>query len=198
MTNRRQVIIAVAVALIFAGGVFADMMPVSEPVAGSMWDTCDFGRSECHEARLSGLFSCNFSAIDLSSSLTETFPKLKTGTAETSVARHRPDLTERSGSLDYCLYALLGLGVCRSGHWVRKSSLDFVPDWYHNGGPFQIGHSLAVSPEILCPAPAYCFVQPDSTVGGSVAPSRPDDTASLWWKSQFAPTVLAARPPPAL
>ncbi len=192
-----MVIIAVAVALIVAESVFADLMPLAKPAVDCQGIGQDCAQPVDQQAKLSGLFGCCFHTIDLCSSPTGTFPEPKMDSGEASEVQRHQGLTDGSNSFDLCLYALLGLGVCRSGHWVRRSSLGFVPDWYHNGGPFQIGHSLAVSPEILCPAPVYCFVQPDSAGEDSLAPSRPSATVSLWRKSQFAPTVLAPRGPPA-
>ncbi len=198
MTDRSRVIIAVAAALIATEGVFADLMPVCPLDAGR-------GRVSrvCEQAQLRGansysLFACPFNLSDLNSSPIVPLPETEAEGGTGRATQHGPDLTERSGSLDYCLYALLGLGLCRSGHWVRRSSLGSVPEWYHNAGPFQIGPNLAVSPEILCSVPVRCFVQPDSRVGDSLAPSRLDDTASLCRTSQFAPAVLAARGPPVL
>ena len=69
--------------------------------------------------------------------------------------------SDGQNSLGLCLCALLGLGVCRSAPWVKKLSLTVIPEWYHDGGPRQIGHSLAVTPDCLCSSSA-CFVQPQS------------------------------------
>jgi len=68
--------------------------------------------------------------------------------------------SDRIDSLHLCLSALISLGLCSSVHWMKKHSFGFIPEWYHNGGPFQIGHSHALMPGTLCPAPACCFIQP--------------------------------------
>ena len=196
--DKRALIITAAVALIVAEGVFADMMPVcpldadTERVSGGCDEAERRGASSC------GLFVGGFGISDLSSSSIFPLPETGTDGGTGRTTQHVLNLTERSDSLDYCLYALLGLGLCYSGHWVRWSSLDLIPQWYPDGGSFQVGHSLAASPKTLCSAPVCCFVQPDYTVGDSVAPFRPDETASLWRQSQFAPAALAARGPPVL
>jgi hypothetical protein len=195
--DRRMVIIAVAAALIVTESVSADLMPLATLAASCQGGGCDCSQPVDQQARLPDLFGCGFHTIDLSSSPMETFPEPRMGSGKVSETQRHQGLTDGSDSFDLCLFALLGLGVCHSGHWVRKSSLGFVPDWYHNGGPFQIGHSLAVSPEILCPAPVYCFVQPDSAGQDALALSRPSATTALGRTSQFTPTVLAARGPPA-
>ncbi len=78
-------------------------------------------------------------------------------TSETKLARI---LTDRQNSLTLCLYALLGLGLCRSASCVRKFHLSCIPDWYDAGGPYQVGHRLAISPDCLPSAPAFCFGPP--------------------------------------
>jgi hypothetical protein len=119
-----------------------------------------------------------------------------------SDARQNPEvqaprlLTDGVDSLSLCLSGLMGLGLWASAHWVKRLSFGFIPEWYHNGGPFQIGHSLAVSPESLCPVPVYCFVQPVCTAENAIAQYRVGMVLSLWRKSQCTPRVLGSRAPP--
>jgi len=126
----------------------------------------------------------------------ETWPEPQVGASEASEIEHYQGLTEGSTSFDLCLYALIGLGICRSGHWLRRPSLGFVPDWYHNGGPFQIGHSHALAPGALCPVPVCCFVQPMCAEDASMSPHCLQAVVPLWQKSQFAPGTHASRGPP--
>jgi hypothetical protein len=102
---------------------------------------------------------------------------------------------DRLDSLGLCLSALLGLGLCKSVPWVRKFSFTVIPAWYHDGGPAQIGHSFAVTPDCVCIAPV-CFVQPDPVVEDSVPRWRFSTVISLWRTSQFTPAVCAGRAPP--
>ena len=106
------------------------------------------------------------------------------------------DMTGGPGSASLCLYALMGLGLWSAPHWIKKLHLGHIPEWYHDGGPFQIGHSLAISPESLCPIPVFCFVQPDDTAEELIRQSRFRTIASSWQKSQFTFDVLAPRGPP--
>jgi hypothetical protein len=109
-----------------------------------------------------------------------------------------PALAEGQGSFGLCLYALLGLGLCRSAPLVRKLSFGCIPDWYHHGGPFQIGHSHVIGPDCLCSATVVCFIQPDCTADGLSPQYYWGTIASLLQKSQFSPTALASRGPPSM
>jgi hypothetical protein len=124
-------------------------------------------------------------------------PRAEADAGPTGQAQHLHLLVEGQSSLDLFLYALMGLGLCRSAPWVKKFSFDLIPDWYHSSGPFQIGHSLAVGPD-LCFAPVYCFVQPDCRAQDCPPQYYRGTIVSLWRKSQFTPTILASRGPPSL
>jgi hypothetical protein len=105
------------------------------------------------------------------------------------IFRHEQD------SLSFCLYALLGLGLLKSAPCAKRLSLGVVPGWYHDGGPFQVGHSLAVSPDCLCRA-TVCFVQPDLQAEDPLPQCRSHTLSTTSRESQFSPNVLASRGPP--
>jgi hypothetical protein len=107
-------------------------------------------------------------------------------------------LTDRQNSLTLCLYALLGLGLCRSAPLVRKFHFSCIPDWYHSGGPSQIGHSFAISPDCLTSTPVVCFVQPAGETEDVAPQYLSGAIAALLRKSQFTPTTLASRGPPSM
>jgi hypothetical protein len=113
------------------------------------------------------------------------------------VAEPNP-LTDGTNSLSLCLSALVGVGLISSGHWVKRLHLGFIPDWYHDGGPVQIGHSFAIMPNCLINTPVYCFVQPDSFSNKACLPQafRFKQIVSLWRDSQFTPDAIASRGPP--
>ena len=95
-----------------------------------------------------------------------------------------------------CLYALMGLGLCSSVHWVKKINLGHIPEWYHEGGPLQIGHSHAATPESLCSL-QVCFLAPqDDRAEDSLPQYHLGTIVSLWRKSQFTSSVIASRGPP--
>jgi hypothetical protein len=106
--------------------------------------------------------------------------------------------TDGQNSLHLCLYALLSMGLCRSVPYVKKFSLGVVPQWYHDGGPFQIGHSHAISPNCLDSAPACCFIQPDRATDDLEPHYRQGVVVSFWRTSQFTPSVLVSRGPPCM
>jgi len=101
------------------------------------------------------------------------------------------------GSLDFCLYALMGLGLCKSAPWVRRLSFGGIPEWYCAGGPYQLGGSHAIEPNCLC-STAVCFVQPDRRAEDSIPQYRLGTLAARWRQSQCTPTVLPARGPPTM
>ncbi len=97
--------------------------------------------------------------------------------------------------MDLCLYALLGLGLCKSAPWVKRLHIGVIPEWYHHNAPAQIGHSYAIEPTCLC-STAVCFVQPDCRAEDSVAPHRLRAVRSLGRASQSTLAVLPSRAPP--
>lgn len=106
--------------------------------------------------------------------------------------------SDRQNSLHLCLYALLTMGLGKSVPYVKKFSLGVVPQWYHDGGPFQVGHSHAIAPDCLDAVPVYCFIQPESGAEDLTPLFRHKTIVSLWRESQFTPLALASRGPPCM
>ncbi len=197
MINRRKLFIVVIGVYVATDSVYADMKPVSQSDA-----KCVQSSHVCIPKKLqytdfnSPSNYPSVAKIDLWS--VEFLPEANVDVSQTSEIQHPQILTNGQGSLNLCLSALIGLGLCSSAHWVKRLSFGFVPEWYHNGGPFQIGHSFAVTPESLCPVPVCCFVQPVCTVEDSLPQYRLGTVTSLWRKSQFTPVVIGPRGPPNL
>ena len=105
-------------------------------------------------------------------------------------------LTDGQSSVNLYLSALISLGLCSYAHCLKKLHSNFISEWHHSGGPFQIGHSIAVSPDSICPAPVCAFIQPAHAAEDHVPQYRLGAIVSLWRKSQFTVTVLAPRGPP--
>jgi len=192
-----MVITAVLVAFAMTVGVYADMMPISPSPAVS-YPLAPLG-NQAHSEPVSRhdaiarqvAFDLGFlSVASLAGGPINTEP---TGPAQPSVQI----LTTDRSSFDLCLYTLLGLGLCRSGHWVRRSGLGVVPEWYHTGGPYQIGHSHALEPNTLCPVPTCCFIQPNSTAADSLSARRTGVLAPRRHPSEQTPNNLPSRAPPA-
>ncbi len=195
MTKRRRDLIAVVVVLATRVGVYADMMPASPSNGAPRASAQARDRTACPSPNSPspGIGPAIFD-LDL-------WPvaSLPTTDAEVEPAGKTPpalQLLDRDpSSLDLCLYALMGLGLCRSAPWMKKLSFGGVPDWYHHAGPFQIGHSHPVGPNCLC-STVVCFAQPDNRADDVIWQHRLGTTAAVWRKSQFTPTVLASRGPP--
>ena len=195
MINRRKLLIAVLGGLVATAAVNADMVSVSQLDAESRQSPRVCGRTDLQPTDFAGLFDYP-SVTDLNLEPVRFSPEVGLGIGQPPLTQDAQILTDGQSSLSLCLSALIGLGLCSSAHCLKKLSFGFIPEWYHNGGPFQIGHSLAVSPESLCPAPACCFVQPVWAVEDSLPQYRLRTVASLWRKSQFTLCVLASRGPP--
>ena len=195
MTGVWKLIIGLVGGLIVTSTAFASIMPVSAGVAGRQFSDV---RSEkgCQNQSAYSRF-CSPSLDDLGSSSLDFSTEESETCGQTEQTQPLLRLTDATtNSFDLCVYALLGLGICRTGPWIKRFSFGSVPEWFHDGGPLQIGHSHAVMPKTLCSASACCFVQPDG---------QPDDrlprlsrwaVSPLLRKSLFTPCVLAARGPP--
>jgi hypothetical protein len=197
--ERRKAIGVVVLALGIAGAVRADMvqMPAEEVVSASSVAACD--HPDQQPPKVLDVFADPAPAgLDLLSG--GYFPETQADVAVGKVDSPQPALvlSDRQDSLSLCLYAMFTLGLCRSAPWVKKLSFGVVPGWYHDGGPFQIGHSHAADPDCLISAPVYCFLQPDSVADDPTPQYRQGTVVSLWRTSQFTPSVLASRGPPSM
>ena len=191
MVELRKTILSVAAIFVVAASAHAGLSPVCV-VDGASDAAYTLDLAQCQEVLLFGFSDRGPVAADVvphSERLAETAPGEEA----------EPAITLRDGrsSLDFCLYTLLGLGVFRSGHWVRRTSLGFIPEWYHSGAPQQIGHSHAVGPDAYCHA-AVCFVQPDVMPDRLMPLYDRGTIPSLVRTSQFISDVLASRAPPSL
>jgi hypothetical protein len=194
--NRKGTIIVLFSVLICTVSVHADMMSV--PAASAergkpAYIRCD--QTNLQYTGLQGPFNYP-GAANLDLWPVEFLPEQTADTGQTPELQNIRSLKEGPGSFALCLYALIGLGLCQAAPWVKKLSFGFIPEWYHNGGPFQIGHSHAVTPETLYPMPACCFLQPACMVESHIPKYSQRTIVSLWRKSQFTPDVITSRGPP--
>jgi len=193
MVRRKHIATIIAV-LVVAAVVRADMMPVGQ-VAASAWRLhYDHPRTEAPRASVSDLLFPQPVSSDLWQ--IHFLSEAKAALAQPSRMPSTQVLTDTTTSLSLCLYALMGLGLYSSAHWIKKHSFQLVPEWYHAGGPFQIGHSLAVTPDDLCPTATRCFLQPTFVTETPIPIYHAGTREFLWRKSQFAPAVLVPRGPP--
>jgi len=195
MIDGRRFITAVIGGLLITAVCCANMVAAPEPDVGR-------GQSSAVCSSSSLLYTNSLSPFnspsvaDLGVWPVHFLPEKNSDAKQASESQHPQALTEGTSSLSLCLSALMGLGLCGSVHWVKRLHFGFIPEWYHDGGPFQIGHSHAAMPNSFCPAPVCCFIQPVCTVDDPPPQYRLGTIISLWRKSQFTPNILASRGPP--
>lgn len=197
MIERRKTLVAVLGALALSVAGKAAMRPVSLPVAGfEPAHACVTSLSERAD-RLRPFDGPDVADLDLSPIRPVPISDRSAGSA--GPAQSVSTLSEGQNSFSLCLFALFGLGLYKTIPLGRKLSVGcaWIPQWYHDGGPAQIGHSFAVSPDCLCSA-LVCFVQPDSTVEDPIPSYHSRSVISCWRTSQFTPALLASRGPPSL
>jgi hypothetical protein len=195
MKSGRRIVFTFSVILVLTAMVHADMMPVSqeEPVCLQSQKSCAQKELQYSDSSAPLNPICTTNPYGWPA---EFLPEVNTNAEQASEIQNLQILTDESGSLQFCLSALISLGLCSSCHWIRKVHLGSIPDWYHDGGPFQIGHSHALMPGTLCPAPVCCFIQPHCAEDSYLPRYFIKTVISTWRKSQFTLEVLASRGPP--
>lgn len=191
MIGGRKIIAGIVGGFLISSAAYADMAPVSAPDVGPRQSSYVCDRTDLQYTNFpnaAGLDSWSFAFL----------PKPNADVRQNSPIQYPPSLTDGASSLSLCLYALMGLGLIRSAPWAKKLSLGSIPEWYHDGGPFQIGHSHIATPNNLSLTPACCFIQPVFVVEGLIPQYRLGTVVSLWRESQFTSNVLAPRGPPLL
>jgi hypothetical protein len=196
MVERRRISIAVVGVLALAATIHADMMPVSGLDSGYRQPLAVCDQAALQHTGLSNLFGCP-GVADLDSLPLRSLPISNGDAGQTGWTQPVQVLSDGQTRFSLCLYALMGLGLCRPAPWVKRLSFGCIRDWYHDGGPHQIGHSHGVGPD-LCLAPVICFIQPVCTAEDHAPQYHLATVVFLWRKSQFTSSVLAARGPPAL
>jgi hypothetical protein len=191
MIDGRRIAAGIIAGFLISAAAYADMVPVSAPDAGPRQSSYVCGRTDLQYTNFP-----NITDLDLWS--VAFLPRPNADVRQTSPIQYPPSLTDGASSFSLCLYALMGLGLVRSAPWGKRLSFGFLPEWYHAGGPFQIGHSHAVTVNNLSITPVHCFGQPVFVVEGPIPEYRLGTVVSLWRKSQFTSTVLAPRGPPVL
>jgi hypothetical protein len=198
MLKRRQISIVLVGALAACAISHADMVRLSPlDAAGCLQAPQANALADLRPASSSLPFAASPPGIgDLDSLPTGFLPYSDPRAEPTSETKPVQILTDRQNSRTLCLYALLSLGLWQSTPLVKRFHFSCIPEWYHNGGPSQLGHSFAVSPDCLPRALVACFLQADGR-SKDVAPQYSSGAiAALLRKSQFTPTTLASRGPP--
>ncbi len=195
MIDGRKLILAVISGLVLTAVVHADMVLMSKLNVQkcNSQAVCNNQDNKCTHT-FNSIDFCG--ADDLYPLSGQFLPETNINFRQAPQRQNSIVLKNEQSSLVLCLSALIGMGFCGSAHWMKKHSFGFIPEWYHSGGPHQIGHSFAVTPDLLRTAPAFCFIPPVYTVEDSMPQYRLGTVMYLWRKSQFMSTVLASRAPP--
>ncbi len=192
MIAAKKIITVTFVALALAGSACAGLTPVAPAVVSvSPSSLPDSTGPQPSDAFGLGVDASNVAGFD--PLLSVSLPEAAAG--ETPEAKPVQVLADRQSSLSLCLYVLMGVGLCKTIPSVRKLSLGCIPDWYHDGGPSQVGHSHAIGPN-LCSTLLVCFIQPDSTAEDLTPKYDRGTLASLVRESLFTPNLIASRGPP--
>jgi hypothetical protein len=76
-------------------------------------------------------------------------PQPSSVSAEVEPAAHLVAMRPGPSSLALALGALMSLGVFQAGRSIYRAQLvGFVPEWYHTGGPTQIGYATPIDLEL--------------------------------------------------
>jgi hypothetical protein len=194
MARRRTFLTAVIASFAVMTSVYGDMMPVSKPDVARRHSPHVCTAAALRQTDLSSSFT--WEAVgDLGSPSYALLPEAGAEFEQAAEAQRVHVLTSGAGSLDLCLYALIGLGLCTYVPCAKNLSFSSIPQWYHNGGPFRIGDSHAIGPDCLCSAVVY-FVQPACTADDLQPEYHWGMIAPLLRESLFTPTVLSSRGPP--
>jgi len=195
MIERRIILAAVFGVLALTATIHADMMSPSSLHGGYQQLPRACVTTNQQYTNLFSPFGCP-SITNLDLPPFKSLPGLKGDAEQARQMQPVQVLSDGQTSFSLCLYAMLGLGLCKSAPFVKKLSLGCIPEWYHDGGPFQIGHTHAIGPESLCSAPVVCFVQPVCTAQDISPEYYKGIVASLLRRSLFTPNVLGPRGPP--
>jgi hypothetical protein len=195
MARQLLCLVAFAAVLCAPSTGLADMMPA--PRQDSGWAQSLFVRDRSILQHNSWPSPFDYPGVTGLDSLPVRFLSISNDdVGQTREAEPIPVLADGQSSFSLCLSALLGLGLCRSVSFARRLPFGRLPEWYYQGGPSQIGHCFAISPDCLTSTQVFCFVPPDGTAEDFRPQSYQGTSASVWRKSQFTPTALAARGPP--
>ncbi len=196
MIRCKKLIVLVVCMWFIAPAVYGDMVP---PARLSCKYECPSQILPSEELLLRNGLSDQFifsGVIGLDFGSVYSIPESNFEVEQTSNVRHLQISASGSGSCYLCFYTLVGLGLCSSVNRVKRISFGFIPEWYHDGGPYQIGHSYAVMPGSLRSVPICCFIQPEYVGESLLTRYSKGIGVSLLRNSQFISDMSSSRGPP--
>jgi len=188
MLSPRQLVVAIVGGLALAGWVRADMMPASPANNADRQAVC-VGQ-ETQDRQFDPHPLAGGPALASLAGRIPLLPKAEPDAGPTVAGQPLQLFNDGQRSLDLCLYTLMGVGLFRAGHWVKRPTIGFASYWCHDGGPFGTADTLSLD---ALPA---CLVQPDCTAADPPPQYFQGLISPLLHKSQFTPTTRASRAPP--
>lgn len=197
--------IAVCVALAATSVVCADLRPVTNAT-----DSSAFESKLAVEPVIDG--SAAARPVELERQpfaqgfpwVSEVLPTESAGLSDNSKSSTGEVLTlpaDRS-SASLFLSALAGLGLWQLGRSAKNLHLGALPEWYHDGGPTQVGHATPLDLEFSLAAMPVC---PFDSLVKQQPPIIPLLLERQWWihetvvfvvKSRHIPPTIDPRGPP--
>ena len=120
------------------------------------------------------------------------------GTHEFRAEPQARDLDAPPGSVQIALSSLLTFGAWRLMRQARQVRFAPLSDWYHVGGPDQIGRAVRLELDFSRSALPLCWYQPHPVeTGDQEVPVYPrqHDTYVRWQQLSFLPTTAPRSPP---
>lgn len=134
--------------------------------------------------------------LDMALDVTAVRPAVDFSAPLTPARRKAIALPPGPSSITLFFMAFGSLGVWHVGRSARNGNLHFghMPDWYHTGGPLQVGHAAAIDPQfqpqVLSPL--------EAPINGPTLVYQLWRDVPLHCEPQFCPTLTAPRGPPVL
>ncbi len=198
MVNGRSVLLAFLLGLVLSGVACADMMPVSLSDTGPARVQHESTSAGFDQAGISNIASGVNCIIHLGLGIDGSLAGVMSDTEHSTESQDIQCLPGGVGSLPLCLYGLLSLGLCQCRPWIKSVSITILPEWYHDGGPQQIGHSYAFETGPNPLSTILCLLQPPPNADYGQLPYFCGTVAFQWRVSQFARDAIAPRGPPCM
>jgi len=141
--------------------------------------------------------SCGFDQDSpLDAEFTDVLPVVALAQSSAATANPQPQTVHQlpagPGGATLFLLGVGCIGAVKLGRSARSLHLQSLPDWYHTGGPIQVGHAAAF--DFHYTPPALCtLVEP---AGEQQLRHHPRRDLPLRCEDQFLLTVEAPRGPP--
>ena len=196
--RKRIFLITIILVMVCGGSVRADMVQIVVQQAEQQAEYSCAKQIETEWKNLAGSYDNPVThLIDFGLKTVQVASQTSTSTEQTHQVSPSLELKSEQGSLSLCLYALMSFGLCSAPHWLKRFSFGPVPDWYHTGGPYQIGHSFAAPPDFHRTVKLILhFIQPNIIILDSIPRYQTRIVISLWRESQFILEKTASRAPP--